>query len=292
MHIKESPARKAFNIFNILFMIVLMFITGYPLLYVLFASLSDSNLLMAHKGLLLYPLGFNWEAYRVTLDNPVILSGYKNTFIILVLGLTINLLMTMLGAYFLSRKNIMFKNLVMKVIMVTMFIGGGMVPSYLLIKSLGLLDTLWALVLPGAISTYNMIIMRTAFQGVPESLEESAKLDGASHIVILFRIVLPLTIPTMAVMLLYYGVGHWNSWFGAMLYLQRRTDLHPLQLILRSILIENQTGATASGNGDVQAVAETIKYAVTIVSTVPILCLYPFLQKYFVKGLTIGAIKG
>ena len=181
MHIKESPARKAFNIFNILFMIAIMFITGYPLVYVLFASLSDSTLLMAHKGLLLYPLGFNWEAYKITLGNPVILSGYKNTIIIMVLGLSINLLMTMLGAYFLSRKNIMFKDVLMKLILVTMFFSGGMVPNYLLVKGLGLLDTYWALVLPGAISTYNMIIMRTAFQGVPESLEESAKLDGASH---------------------------------------------------------------------------------------------------------------
>lgn len=187
----------------------------------------------------------------------------------------------------------MWKNPIMFLIVFTMFFNGGLIPTYLLVNNLGLLDSRWALIIPSAMSAYNLIIMRTSFQGIPVSLEESAKLDGANDFTVLFRIVLPLSMPVVAVMILFYGVGHWNSWFNALIYLRTR-DLYPLQLILREILITNSTDSmmTGVGGADKMPIGETIKYATIIVATIPILLLYPFLQKYFVKGVMIGAIKG
>ena len=294
MHIKESPSRKAFNVFNIIFMLFMIVITLYPLLYVVFASLSDSNELMKHSGLLLKPVGFSWAAYKAVFQNPNILQGYKNTIIVLISSVAVSMFLTCLAAYVLSRKNVLFNGAITFIIMFTMFFNGGMIPTYLLVNNLGLTNTYWALILPTAISTYNMIIMRTGFAAIPESLEESAKIDGANHFTILFKIVIPLAKPTMAVIVLYYAVACWNSWFNAMIYLQKRRDLQPLQLILRGILIENDTSSMQDGNvgQDTESVAETIKYAVIVVATLPILAIYPFLQKYFIKGIMIGAVKG
>ena len=296
MNIKESFGRKVFNVINVIIMLFLIVVTLYPLLYVVFASLSNSNEFMKQSGLLLKPAGFSWAAYKAVFKNPNILTGYKNTIIVLVAGTAINIFLTSLAAYFFSRKNVMFKNVLMMFVMFTMFFSGGMIPSYLIVKGLGLLDTYWALLLPVGISTYNMIIMRTGFAAIPDSLEESAKIDGANHWTILFRIVFPLAKPTIAVIVLYYAVAHWNSWFNAMIYLQKRRDLQPLQLILRSILLENDTNNMTAGTAvpgtDTENIAETIKYAVIVVATVPILAIYPFLQKYFVKGIMIGAVKG
>jgi putative aldouronate transport system permease protein len=227
--------------------------------------------------------------------NPMIVGGYINTIIIVVAGVTINITFTAIAAYFVSRKNVMWSKAMMIMIIITMYFNGGLIPNYFNIKDLGLYDSLWSLMLPGAISTFNLIIMRTAFLGVPDSLEESARLDGANHFVILFRIILPLTMPTVAVLVLYYAVGHWNAWFNAMIYLKSRSKF-PLQLILREILIQNDTTSMTAGiagdSGDKLSIAETIKYASIIVATVPILCVYPFLQKYFVKGVMVGAVKG
>lgn len=294
MHIKESPSRKAFNVFNIIFMLCMIVITLYPLLYVVFASLSDSNELMKHSGLLLKPVGFSWAAYKAVFKNPNILQGYKNTIIVLISSVTVSMFLTCLAAYVLSRKNVLFNGIITFIIMFTMFFSGGMIPTYLLVNNLGLTNTYWALILPTAISTYNMIIMRTGFAAIPESLEESAKIDGANHFTILFKIVIPLAKPTMAVIVLYYAVACWNSWFNAMIYLQKRRDLQPLQLILRGILIENDTSNMQDGNvgQDTESIAESIKYAVIVVATLPILAIYPFLQKYFIKGIMIGAVKG
>ena len=294
MHIKESPSRKAFNVFNIIFMLCMIVITLYPLLYVVFASLSDSNELMKHSGLLLKPVGFSWAAYKAVFQNPNILQGYKNTIIVLISSVAVSMFLTCLAAYVLSRKNVLFNGVITFIIMFTMFFGGGMIPTYLLVNNLGLTNTYWALILPTAISTYNMIIMRTGFAAIPESLEESAKIDGANHFTILFKIVIPLAKPTMAVIVLYYAVACWNSWFNAMIYLQKRRDLQPLQLILRGILIENDTSNMQDGNvgQDTESIAESIKYAVIVVATLPILAIYPFLQKYFIKGIMIGAVKG
>ncbi len=287
-------SRKVFNVCNILFMILLITVAAYPIYYVLIASLSDSKELMRNSGLLLKPLKANLAAYKSVFENPNILRGYKNTIIILVLSVSINMVLTSLTAYALSRKNLMLGNALTMIIVFTMFVSGGLIPTYLLVDSLGIMNTYWAVVLPGAMSTYNFIILRTGFAAVPDSLEEAARIDGASPLRILFVIFIPLTKATMAVIFLYYTVSHWNEWFGAMIYLQKARELQPLQLVLRGILITNDTD-TMTGGGSAanqEAIGESIKYAVIVVSTFPILVIYPFLQKYFVQGVMIGAVKG
>lgn len=290
--IQDSMSEKAFNVFNVIFMFGMVVITLYPMLYVLFASLSLPEDFIAHSGLLLKPLGMTLASYKAVFDNPNIVSGYVNTIIIVVFGVALNILLTAIGAYFLSRKNVMWRDPVMFLIIFTMFFGGGLIPFFFTIKWLHIDNTLLALILPSAISTFNLIIMRTAFAAIPDSIEESARMDGAGHFTILFRIIIPLAMPTIAVMILYYGVHHWNSWFHAMIFLQKR-ELFPLQLILREILIQNDTSLMVSNvnTGDEFMIAETVKYAVIVVATVPILLLYPFLQRYFVKGIMIGSLK-
>ncbi|NMM53593.1 carbohydrate ABC transporter permease [Paenibacillus aquistagni] len=289
---KLSIGERVFEVFNILFMILLCLVTLYPFYYVLIASFSDPSWIVKQRGLIWLPEGFNLDAYVRVLDNPMILQGYMNTLFVVTVGTLINVFMTALGAYGLSRQNVMWKNPIMFFIVFTMFFSGGLIPNYLLVSELGMLDSLWALIIPGAISAFNLIIMRTAFHGVPISLEESAKLDGANDFTVLFRIILPLSLPVIAVMILFYGVGHWNSWFNALIYLRDR-ELYPLQLVLREILITNSTDSMMTGTNaaDTMPIGETIKYATIVVATVPILVLYPFLQKYFVKGVMIGAIK-
>ena len=291
--IKVSKGEKIFNVFNIILMIIIMIITIYPILHVLFASVSDSNLLLAHRGLLLKPIGFNLEAYKMVFKNPMIVRGYFNTIFVVVVGVIVNIIMTSLAAYVLSRKDVLWKNSMMFFIVFTMFFSGGLIPFYFTVKSLHIDNTYLALILPVAINTFNLIIMRTSFAAIPDSLEESAKLDGASHFTILFRIILPLSLPIVAVMVLYYSVAHWNAWFNAMIFIQDR-NLYPLQLVLREILIQNDTASmsTGVGAGDQEAIGESIKYAVIVVATLPILCVYPFLQKYFTKGALVGAVKG
>ncbi|MDQ1914140.1 carbohydrate ABC transporter permease [Paenibacillus sp. GD4] len=283
---------KMFDVLNVVFMLVLCFLTLYPFLYVTFSSFSDPGLLSQHRGLLWKPYGFSLDAYKAVFANPNILNGYSNTIFYVIVGTLFNLFMTSLGAYFLSRRNVFFKNAVMFMIVVTMFFQGGLIPTYLLVDGLGLVDTPWAMIIPGAINTWNLIIMRTSFQAVPVSLEESAKMDGASEWTVMWRIILPLSLPVMAVMVLFYAVGHWNAWFNAMIYLRDR-ELYPLQLILREILITNSTDSmmTDASGADKMPIGEAIKYATIMVATVPILVLYPFLQKYFVKGVMIGALK-
>jgi putative aldouronate transport system permease protein len=274
-------------------MLAIATVTLYPLLYVAFASFSDSHRLMAHEGLLLKPLGFDVGSYRMVFKNPMILRGYINTVIIVLLGVTVNIILSSVGAYFLSRKNVLWKNAIMIMIVVTMYFNGGLIPFYLTVKALHLDNSYLALIFPVAINTFNLIIMRTSFASIPDSLEESARIDGASHFNILFRIIIPLSKATIAVMILYYSVGHWNSWFNAMIFIRKR-ELFPLQLILREILIQNDTSNMSIGVDamDRESVAESIKYAIIIVATLPILTIYPFLQKYFVKGVMIGAVKG
>jgi putative aldouronate transport system permease protein len=291
MQIKQTKGEKVFNIFNMTIMVILMFLTLYPLWHVAVGSFSDGDLMMAHRGALFKPVGFSLEAYKVTFSNKMILKGYMNTLFVVTVGTTFNIIMTALGAYFLSRKDVMLKKFIMFAIVLTMYFSGGLIPFYFTVRQLHLDNTIWALIIPGLISTYNMIIMRTAFMAIPDSLEESAKLDGASHFTILTRLILPLSGPTIAVMVLYYGVGHWNAWFNAMIFLRKR-DLYPLQLILREILIQNTNADAVSTGVDRASISQTIKYAVIMVSTLPVLCAYPFLQKYFVKGVMVGALKG
>ena len=288
-----SVGARIFSVFNTIFMLFMIFVCLYPMIYVIMASLSDSNQLMAHTGILLKPLGFNFRSYAAVGENRLIFSGYRNTLFILVVGVVINLIMTSLGAYFLSRKNVMLKGFVMGMITVTMFFSGGMIPIFLTVKNLGLLNSLWSLIIPSAISTFNLIIMRTSFMAVPAGIEEAAQIDGAGHLRMLFTIILPMSRSIVAVMILYYGVAYWNGWFNAAIYLNEKS-LYPLQLVLREILLANDTSAMTQGMGfsDGISIAETVKYAVIVVSTIPILCIYPFMQKYFDKGVMVGALKG
>ncbi|WP_445667420.1 carbohydrate ABC transporter permease [Paenibacillus sp. FSL H8-0034] len=292
--IRTSNGEIAFRYVNWLFMLAMIIITLYPFVYVLMSSLSDSRLLLSHTGALFWPQGFTMSAYKLVFQNPNILRGYGNTLFIVVLGTLLNLIFTCMGAYVLSRKGVPWSKYVMLLIVFTMFFSGGMIPSYLLVNNwLHLGNSLLAMIIPGMISTWNLIILRTSFASIPESLVESAKIDGAHDFTILSRVVIPLSLPVMAVMVLFYGVSHWNAWFSAMLYLRDR-DLYPLQLILREILIQNSTEymTNQSSAGEIESVGESIKYATIMVATLPILFVYPFMQKYFVKGVMIGSIKG
>lgn len=289
--IKATPGERVFDIFNVVFLFLLSVVCLYPMIHVLFASLSNGVQLMKHTGLLLWPAGFSSAAYKAVIENDMIFTGYGNTLIIVVLGTTLNIIMSALGAYFLARNDQAIGKAAMIFIVITMFFSGGMIPGYLNVRSLGLYNSLWALILPGAINTFNMIILKTAFMSIPASLEESAKLDGAGHFTILWKIFLPLSKATIAVLILYYGVAHWNAWFGAMMYIQDRAK-YPLQLVLREILIVNDMSNMVNVAADVEQISDTIKYAVVMVTTLPILVLYPFLQKYFVKGVMVGAVKG
>lgn len=290
---KATTGERLFGVVNVGFLVLLSIAALYPLVFVLFASFSDPGLLVQNRGLLLFPKGFTTDAYRMVFMNPAIGSAYLNTLFYVIVGTAINILLSSMAAYGLSRREVLWKNMIMFMIVFTMFFEGGLIPTFLLVGNLGLLDTRWAIIIPTAVSAFNLIIMRTAFQAVPVELEESARLDGANDFRICWSIVFPLSLPVIAVMLLFYGVSHWNSWFSAMIYLQDRA-LFPLQLILREILIANDTSSmmTEISSGDQMPIGQTIKYATIIIATVPILCVYPFLQKYFVKGVMIGAIKG
>lgn len=284
---------RVFSVFNTVILILLCIVTLYPIWYVLCASLTSNTYLVSHPGLLLRPHGFTLGSYKLALTHPLLLSGYKNILIVLGVSLPINIMMTLFTGYFMAARKVLFKPVIQFLILFTMFFSGGMIPGYLNIRDLGLYNSLWALILPGALSVYNAIICKTAIEGMPDSLKESAYIDGANDLVILFKIVLPLIKPTIAVLLLYYGVGHWNSWFNASIYL-RDNDKLPIQNVMRSILIANSNilNSAAAESDQVNQFAESIKCSTIMLTTIPILCIYPFLQKYFVKGVMIGAVKG
>lgn len=265
----------------------------YPVWYVAVASFSNSNLLMQHEGLLFLPEGFSVAAYKRVFANPSILSGYKNTLFVLVFELIFSFILTSLGAYFLSRKDVLLRKPIMIFFVITMFFSGGLIPTYLNLRDLHLTETLWGLIIPFAINTQNLIIMTTSFSSIPDNLIEAARIDGASHLKVLVKIVLPLSKAIIAVIMLYTGVSIWNGWFWASAILRDRS-MYTLQVVLREILIQNSLGGMDIGvdMGDVESVAISIQYATIMVATVPILCVYPFIQKYFTKGVMIGAIKG
>lgn len=286
---KKNKKENVFQLINGLLLLGLTIITLYPFLYVVFASVSDPIKFMEHTGFLLAPKGFSLKAYASVFSNPTIFTGYANTLFYVIVGTGINILLTCMAAYVLSRKQLMLRRFFTLMFLFTMYFNGGLIPNYLLIKDLGLLNNRLALILPGAVSTFNLIIMITGFEAIPKALEESARIDGANDWTILSRIIIPLAKPTIMVIMLYYAVGHWNSWFHAMIYIQD-TDKKPLQIFLREILTRSQLGAMMGGT-DIEDVGQTIKYATIIVSTVPILCIYPFIQKHFVKGVMMGAVK-
>ena len=291
--IRRTFGSRAFDVFNVIFMLLFLLVTLYPFWYVVIVSLSDGKAVLSGQ-VSLWPVDITLDTYRVVLRDSSIITGFKNTVIYTSLGTFINLVCTSLCAYPLSRPDLLGKKQVMGMIVFTMFFSGGMIPAYLVMNQMQLIDTIWAMVLPGAISTYNMIVMRTFFMGIPESLHESACLDGANDWQVLVRIVLPLSMPIMATMLLFYAVGHWNSYMNALLYLNSKS-LFPLQSILRNMVVDGQLSEaqTQVGGGSSFTVIETtMKYATIVVSTLPILLIYPFVQKYFVKGVMIGSIKG
>lgn len=282
---------RIFYVIDYLLIALVICVTLYPFIFVFSASISDSGAL-GRGEVWLWPVGFNLDAYRIVMDDEQIWTSYGNTIWYVVVGTIFNIIMTTLTAYPLSRKNFSARNKIMMFIAFTMFFSGGMIPTYLLVKELGLINSRWALVIPAGINTWNMIIMRTFFEGIPESLHEAATIDGCSELRIMTKIFLPLSLPVIAVMVLFYAVGHWNSYFTALMYINDE-EKYPLQMILRKILIQyNQNQMIEEITQGRDVVAQSVRYATIIVSTVPILLVYPFLQKYFVKGVMIGAIKG
>lgn len=273
-------------------MLLVIVVTLYPMYYVICSSVSDPVRLSSNMGVLGHPLGFQTEAYRLVFNNPMILRSYLNTLLYVALGTTLNVTSTILTAFVLSRKGLFWGKFLRMMLVVTMFFSGGMIPFYLVVDKLGLNGNWLAVIIPYLFNPMNVVIMRTSFEGVPASLEESACLDGANDFTVLGRIVVPLSMPVIAVMILFYGVGHWNSWFSAMMFIRDR-HWFPLQLILREILIVNSTSdmTTSMNTMDKAQIAENVKYATIVISTLPILCVYPFLQKYFTKGIMIGAVK-
>ncbi len=297
---RRTLSNVTFNIVNYGILTLLTLACFYPMLHVLFASVSDPTALIAHRGLLLKPLGFTMSGYQLVFKDNSLLIGFKNTFLYVGLGTLVNMLFTIMGAYALSRRDLLLKNGIMVIITITMFFGGGLIPWFLVMKQVGLYNNLWAMILPTALNTWNMIILRTGFQSFPYDLEEAAVIDGASQARILVDVILPLSKPVLAVIFLYYLVGNWNSWFNAMVLLKDRAR-YPLQLLLKEILVMNDVSMSSVGSAggvsvnSVQgatAYRELVKYCVTVIVTMPILCVYPFLQKNFVKGVFVGSIKG
>lgn len=288
--IRIPLGERIFNVVNAVLMCLLCACVMVPLIHVVAASFSDGLSYMQHTGLLLWPINFSLDSYIEVFKNKSIWTGYANTLFIVSVGTVLDMIFTLITAYVLTRKGVLFNRFLNMFMLFTMYFSGGMIPSYLVVKNIGLYNSRWALILPTLISVFNLVIMRTAVASVPESLVESAQLEGANHMTILTRIIVPLIKPTIAVICLYYAVGHWNSWFNAMLFLKDKAK-YPLQLILREILILNN--ASSGDTSDVAVyMGETIQYATIVVATLPVLCIYPFIQKYFVKGVMVGAVKG
>lgn len=287
-----SLSSRIFDGLNYGFLFLLCVLMLYPLWYVLCCSFSDPALLMRHSGILLWPLDFSFAGYEKVLNYKQLWNAYGVTIFVVIAGTALNMLFSILFAFVLSRKGMLWHKLITGLAVFTMYFSGGMIPTYLVVKGVGLYDTIWAMIIPGLISTYNCIILRTAFYGIPDSLEESAKIDGAGDLRVLFTICVPLIIPSIATVALFYAVGHWNSWTNALLYI-RNEDLMPLQMVLRALLIQGEA-IEVTGGQDLQTELNNmlLKYVVIVVSTVPILCVYPFIQKFFTKGVMIGAVKG
>lgn len=297
MHIKKTPSRILFEVINVLVLIVIAMICIAPIIHVVFASFSDPTLLTQNSGLILWPLSdathpLTTKGYEIVFNNNSLIRGYANTIFYVGIGTCVSVLFTSLGAYCVSRKRTMWLKYLMIMITATMFFQGGLIPTYLVVKRLGMINTRWALLIPMAISVFNLIIVRTSFVSLPDSLEESAQLDGAGHVTILIKIVLPLCKATIAVIALFYAVHKWNEYFFAMIYLTDRA-LYPLQVILREILVEsNQSSLSYSSVQTLDKYKTLVEYCTIVVATLPILCIYPFIQKYFVTGVMIGSIKG
>lgn len=303
-NMKAKPVKRCKEdvIFDTVIFIILtlvLFIVAYPLYWVIISSFSNPTAVSAGK-VLLHPIGFTLKGYGEVFKNSQVMRGFFNSIVITVVGVSVNLAVTLPTAYALSRDNFSGKKPITVFYMITMFFGGGMIPTYLVVKNMHLLNTIWSLVLPGCLSVYNMIVARTFFKSnISEELYEAGEIDGCTQARFFFKIALPLSKAIIAIMVLYYGVGHWNSYFSALLYISDQ-DKYPLQLVLRNILITNQTAlsqtaTTAAARAalqEQQQLIDVMKYSLIIISSVPVLILYPLVQKHFVKGVMIGSVKG
>ena len=292
---KFTRRDKVFNFVNISIVTLFFLAVLFPLIYVVSASFSDPNKVIQGQ-VWLWPVGFNLEGYKAVFDNPRVMSGYLNSFIIMVGGTAVNVVMTILAGYPLSRKDFPDRHLLMGLFVFTIMFSGGLIPTYILVKNLGLIDTRWALILPTAIGVWNAIIVRTYFQTtIPGDLLEASQMEGCSEFQFLWKIVIPLSGPIIAVITLFYAVGHWNQFFQALLYLKDEAK-YPLQIVLREILVENTITDMSSMDVESQLLRqrlrELLKYSLIIVASAPLLMIYPFIQKYFVKGIMIGSLKG
>ena len=288
----KSRGERIFNAVNIVILLFLTLIFFYPLWHCLMASFSDPGKLLANTGALLWPAGYSLRGYEAVLQNQNILTGYKNTLFYVITGTSLSMVLTLVGAYALTRQGLMLKKPIMVIIVITMYIGGGMIPDFMVVSKLGLFDSRWSVVLATAITTYNLMVMRTAFLQVPHSLEESAMLDGANDFVILWRILLPVTKATIAVVALFYAVGRWNAYADAKYYITTKA-LQPLQYLLSNMVLNSGNDAVSLSEAAAAATTPEVLQAATIMfATLPIIMIYPFAQKYFVKGAMIGAVKG
>lgn len=291
----SSTGDKIFIVLVYVFLSAIMIAVLYPLIYVVSASFSDPQAVISGE-VVLWPVDVTLKGYRAVFKNPKIITGFANSLFYMVAGTTVNLIMTMLCAYPLSRKEFTARNKIAALFVFTMYFSGGLVPTYMVVSKLGLINTRWAMIIPSAMSTYNMIIARTYMvNSIPDELYEAAQLDGCSPFKYLLKVIVPLSKPILAVLALYYGIAKWNNYFDAMLYLND-AKLQPITVVLREILIQNQIDPTmltdASALAKLQGMTELLKYSVIVVASVPVLAIYPFVQKYFVKGVTIGAVKG
>ncbi|MGN7170463.1 carbohydrate ABC transporter permease [Paenibacillus cellulositrophicus] len=292
---KEARADRWFTLLNYAVLSIILIVVLYPLIFVVSASFSSSTAVLSGR-VWLWPVEPTLEGYRAVFKNAMVVKGFINTMFYTVAGTGINLVFSVMAAYPLSRKDFRGRNGFMLLFVFTMMFSGGLIPSYLLVKDLGMIDTVWAMLLPAALSVWNVIIMRTYFQTtIPDELLEASQLDGCSDLRFLLRIVLPLSGPILAVIALFYAVGHWNQYFNAMIYL-KRAELYPLQLVLRDILVQNEVNIDMLGDAKTaaarQGLRELLKYSLIVVTSFPLLVVYPFVQKFFVKGVMIGSLKG
>lgn len=297
MGIKQAKSDRLFDICNKIVVWFFILVISYPLIYIISASISNPQYVNSGE-MWLFPKDITFEGFKRVFQNSEIWLGYRNTIFYTLLGTFINLAVTLPMAYALSRSDLIGKKFIMYALVFTMFFEGGLIPTYLLVRDLGMIDTVWAMILPNAAAMWNIIVTMTFFKvSIPRGLEEAAEIDGASQIRTFFQIVLPLSAPIIAVMALFYGVSHWNQYFNALIYLQDR-ELFPLQLFLREILVQQQLttelmqqAGTAEALSEHAKIADIIKYAVMIVSAAPLLIVYPFLQRFFIKGVMIGSLK-
>lgn len=291
---QEGIGSRIFDGINIGIMVVIIAVSIYPLIYLISKSLSGVEYVKANL-VYLYPRGFNLDAYRDVIKNTLFWISYKNTIVYTVIGTVLNLAFTSSMAFCLSRRELLFRKTITMLVIFTMFFGGGLIPNFLLVKWLGMYDTMWSLILPGTISTYNMIIVRTYMKTIPEDVIESVRIDGGNELQIFYKIILPLSKPVLATIGLFYAIGHWNSYFNAMIYLKTNIKF-PVQLVLKEMIVDQnmQSVSTAAYESLNQQplTSEMLVAASIVITLIPVLIIYPFVQKFFVKGIMIGSVKG